>query len=53
MNTEPSIKIRPYLTKEEILGDINTLILLARDNKLLILESELLELEAVLKGSNA
>lgn len=49
MNTNPSIKIKPYLTKEEILEDINTLILLARDNNLSVLESELLELEAVLK----
>ena len=43
------IKIRPYLTKEEILEDINTLILLARDNNFSVLEKELIELEEELK----
>lgn len=43
------IKIRPYLTREEILEDINTLILLARDNNFLVLEKELVELEEELK----
>lgn len=50
MDNKPSIKIRPYLTKEEILEDINTLILLARDNSLSVLEGELLELEEALEG---
>lgn len=45
---EEGIKIRPYLSREEILEMINSLILLARDNNLTVLESELLELEAVL-----
>ena len=50
MDGAPNIKIRPYLTKEEVLEDINTLVLLARDNSLSVLESELLELEGALKG---
>ena len=49
MDTNPSIKIRPYQTREEILEYIDSLILLARDNDLSVLENELLELEAVLK----
>ena len=43
------VKIRPYLTREEILEDINTLILLARDNNFSVLEKELVELEEELK----
>ena len=43
------VKIRPYLTREEILGDINTLILLARDNNFPVLEKELVELEEELR----
>ena len=47
---KPQVKIRPYLTKEEVLEAINTLILLARDNKFAVLESELLNLEEALKS---
>lgn len=43
------VKIRPYLTREGILEDINTLILLARDNNFSVLEKELVELEEELK----
>lgn len=43
------MKIRPYLSREEILEMVNSLILLARDNDLPQLEAELLKLEAELK----